>query len=49
MKQLEHRIIMFVIGASVVSLGIWVRMDDRYPVYDMNVGKCNQASQVYNK
>lgn len=48
-KQLEFRITMFMVGASVVGFMIGVRMDNRYPVDDMNVGKSYQTSQVCDK
>ena len=40
---------MFMVRPAVIRFMVRVRMDYRYPVHDMDVGKRNQASQIRNK
>ncbi|KDS38626.1 hypothetical protein M092_3839 [Parabacteroides distasonis str. 3776 D15 iv] len=46
MKQLKLGVAMFMVRTTIVRFMIRVRMDDCYPVDNMNVGKRNNTSQI---
>ena len=46
MKQLKLGVAMFMVRTTIVRFMIRVRMDDRYPVDNMNVSKRNNTSQI---
>lgn len=46
MKQLKLGVAMFMIRTVIIRFMIRVRMDDRYPVDNMNMGKRNNTPQI---
>lgn len=49
MKQLENRQAMLVAALPVGGGMVGMRMNNRYPVHNMNMGKRHNTSQIYDK